>query len=79
METSRKELEEALKGTDVGEIKKSMESLQEVLKEIGASVYKGGEAQGAGPSGAEGGSVGAPGQEGTGDGNTVNTDYKVDK
>jgi molecular chaperone DnaK len=72
VESSKKALEEAIKGEDYDMIKEKMDDLKKSLEDIGSSIYKGGDqgSQGAAKDGHEGGS---------GDDGPTDTDFKVEK
>ena len=76
VENAKKDLQEALKKDDMREIKEKSDSLNQILQEVGASMYKGAGPESAGNHGSEQ----DPGPSGsTNDDGSVNADYKVEK
>jgi molecular chaperone DnaK len=78
-----KSLKEALKGDDIGKIKKAKEDLQKVVGEAGASIYQ--QAPGAEAAGQEGEGAGTEEKPHGGkkseknDEDVVDADYEVEK
>jgi molecular chaperone DnaK len=71
---AKSELQEALNSEDYNKIKEKMDALKNVLEDVGASMYKGGNAT----TGSEN-ATGEPGPNNGNKGNTTDTEFKVEK
>ncbi len=76
VENAKKNLQEAIKKDDMREVKEKSDSLNQILQEIGSSMYKGAGPEAAGNQGPEQG----PGPSGSANNDgSVNADFKVEK